>query len=379
MNPRVIISGGGTGGHIFPAVSIAGEIKRRYPDADILFVGAKGGMEMEVVPRYGYPIKGVWISGIQRQMSLKNLLKNAVFPLKLFVSMMQAGSIYRSFKPQAVIGVGGYASGPMGRVASNKVPLVICEQNAYPGLVNKWLSKRASKILLGNEAAKKYFSGDHVIVTDNPIRSFEKLSREEAAKRLGIDPTLPTILSLGGSLGAGPINEALKAQLDQLTAEGQNIQLVWQAGKRYYETLRSEVPEHPRVKLMPFINDMAAAYGACDLIISRAGGSTISELIALSKPAMLVPAPQLAEDHQTKNARSLSDRNAAILVQQSEAKETLLPEAIALLNDKARLGELQKGIDAIEKHDAAKEIVDQIMDLIGGSGESRNAGGKTQT
>lgn len=371
MKPRVIISGGGTGGHIFPAVSIAGEIKKRYPDADILFVGAKGGMEMEVVPRYGYPIKGVWISGIQRQMTLKNLVKNAAFPLKLFVSMMQAGSIFRSFKPQAVVGVGGYASGPMGRVASRKVPLVICEQNAYPGLVNKWLAKRASKILLGNEAAKKYFSGDHVTVTGNPIRSFETLSREEAAERLGIDPSLPTILSLGGSLGAGPINEALKAQLSQLTAEGQNIQLVWQAGKRYYETLRSEVAEHPRIKLMPFINDMAAAYGAADLIISRAGGSTISELIALSKPAILIPAPQLAEDHQTKNARSLSDRKAAILIEQKDAKETLLPEAIALLNDKERLNQLQQAIQAVEKHDAAKEIVDQIMGLIEQRPESR--------
>ncbi len=364
MKPRIIISGGGTGGHIFPAVSIAGEIKKRFPDADILFVGAKGGMEMEVVPRYGYPIKGVWISGIQRQINLKNIIRNASFPLKLIVSMIQAGSIFRSFRPQAVVGVGGYASGPMGRVASAKVPLIICEQNAYPGLVNKWLAKRASKILLGNEAAKKYFPGEHVIVTDNPIRAFESLSREEAASRLGIDPTLPTILSLGGSLGAGPINEALKAQLGLLTAEGQNIQLVWQAGKRYYESLRQEVAEHPRVKLMPFINDMAAAYAAADLIISRAGGSTISELIALSKPAILIPAPQLAEDHQTKNARSLSDRNAAILIQQADAKENLLPEAIALLNDKNRLNQLQQAIQAVEKHDAAKEIVDQIMGLI---------------
>lgn len=371
MKPRIIISGGGTGGHIFPAVSIGGEIKRRYPDADILFVGAKGGMEMEVVPRYNFPIKGVWISGIQRQLTLKNILKNAVFPLKLFVSMMQAGSINRSFKPHAVVGVGGYASGPMGRVASRKVPLIICEQNAYPGLVNKWLAKRASRILLGNEAAQKYFSGDHVIVTGNPIREFETLSREEAAKRLGIDPNMPTILSLGGSLGAGPINEALKAQLGLLTAEGQNIQLVWQAGKRYYDSLRSEIAAHPRVKLMPFINDMAAAYSAADLIISRAGGSTISELIALNKPAMLVPAPQLAEDHQTKNARSLSDRNAAILVEQKDAQESLLPEAIALLNDKERLAQLQQGIEAIEKHDAAKEIVDEIMGLIEQRAETR--------
>ena len=364
MKPRVIISGGGTGGHIFPAVSIAGEIKKRFPDADILFVGAKGGMEMEVVPRYGYPIKGVWISGIQRQMTVKNILKNLTFPLKLFVSMMQAGSIFRSFRPQVVVGVGGYASGPMGRVASKKVPLVICEQNAYPGLVNKWLAPRASKILLGNEAAKKYFSGDHVIVTDNPIRSFESLNREEAAARMGIDPAMPTILSLGGSLGAGPINEALLAKLSLITEGDANVQLVWQCGKRYYDSLKPRVPDHPRVKLMPFINDMAAAYSAADLIISRAGGSTISELIALSKPSILVPAPQLAEDHQTKNAKSLSDRNAAILVEQKDATESLLSEAIALLNDKEGLSKLQAAITAVEKHDAAKEIVDQIMELI---------------
>lgn len=363
MLTRIIISGGGTGGHIFPAVSIANEIRKRNPQAEILFVGAKGGMEMTVVPKYGYEIKPVWISGIQRQMTVKNILKNLLFPLKLIVSLFQANSIFRRFKPQLVVGVGGYASGPMGRIAGMKgIPLVLCEQNAYPGLVNKWLAKYASKILLGNEAASKYFDASKIDVTGNPIRGFEVMDKKAGAAHFGVDANKPTILSLGGSLGANPINLALKHSLDAV-AEA-DVQLIWQCGKRYYEDLKASVPAQEHVKLMPFIEDMAAAYGVADLIISRAGGSTISELIALSKPSILVPAPQLAEDHQTKNAKSLSDRGAAILMPQSEAKEQLLSTAIAVLKDADKLAELNQKIAAVEKHDAAKEIVDEIEKLI---------------
>ena len=363
MLDRIIISGGGTGGHIFPAVSIANEVRRRNPQAEILFVGAKGGMEMTVVPKYGYDIKAVWISGIQRQLTVKNILKNLTFPLKLIVSLIQARAIFRKFKPQAVVGVGGYASGPMGRIAGMKgVPLVLCEQNAYPGLVNKWLAKSASKILLGNEAAQKYFDAAKVTVTGNPIRGFEALDKETAADRLGVTADKPVLLSLGGSLGAGAINQALKHSLSEL--DNADVQLIWQCGKRYYEELKATVPANDKVKLMPFIEDMAAAYSLADLIISRAGGSTISELIALSKPSILVPAPQLAEDHQTKNAMSLSDHGAAILMHQKDTKENLLPTAIAVVQDKARLDELTQKITAVEKHEAAKEIVDQIEQLI---------------
>jgi len=363
MNPRFIISGGGTGGHIFPAVSIAGEIKRRLPEAEVLFVGAKGGMEETVVPRYGYTIQSVWISGIQRQLNLRNLVRNLSFPAKLMSSLLQSRRIVKSFKPDAVVGVGGFASGPLGRAASGMgVPLFICEQNAYPGLVNKWLADRAKKILLGNEDAQKYFDKSKTVVTGNPIRTFELPDRETAAKKLGLDPAKPILLSLGGSLGALKINEALLATLDQVTES--DVQLYWQCGKRYYERLAVQVPAHPQVKLAAFIEDMASAYAAADLIISRAGGSTISELIALSKPAILVPSPNVAEDHQTKNALSLSTKDAARLVKDVEVKEKLLPTALEILSDSTQLEELTAAITAFEKHDAAKEIVDQIFSEI---------------
>ncbi|MEO0471207.1 MAG: undecaprenyldiphospho-muramoylpentapeptide beta-N-acetylglucosaminyltransferase [Bacteroidota bacterium] len=359
MNKKIIISGGGTGGHIFPAVSIAGEIKKREPDTEILFVGANGGMEMDVVPRYGYEIEGVWISGIQRQLTIRNIFRNLFFPIKLLSSLMQSRKIIRRFGPQAVIGVGGYASGPLGRVASGKkIPLFLCEANAFPGLVNRWLAKWATKILLGNGDADKYFDASRTVVTGNPIRTFPRIDRAEAGERMGINPDRKTILSLGGSLGALSINRALLAQIE--TIMDSDVQLIWQCGKRYYESLKTQVPYHPNVHLMPFIEDMAAAYSLADLVISRAGGSTISELIALEKPSILVPSPNVAEDHQTKNARSLSDKDAAILVEDKYTEEKLLPEAIRIVRDEAGLETLQQGIAKMEKHDAAKEIVDEI-------------------
>ena len=360
MSKRIIISGGGTGGHIFPAVSIAGEIQRREPDADILFVGAKGGMEETVVPKYGYTIESVPISGIQRQLNLRNIWRNLQFPFKLMVSLMQSRSIVKRFQPEAVVGVGGFASGPLGRAAAgNGVPLFLCEQNAYPGLVNRWLAGKAKKILLGNADAEKYFDSSKTVVTGNPIRSFSLIDRDEAVRKLGLDPTKPVLLSLGGSLGALRINQALLGQLDLIT--NSEVQLVWQCGKRYYERLKAQVPEHPQVKLSAFIDDMAVAYSAADLIISRAGGSTISELIALNKPSILVPSPNVAEDHQTKNALSLSEKGAAELIKDVEATEKLLPTALEILQDPQRLGQLTDQITAFEKHDAAKEIVDEIF------------------
>ena len=359
MSRRIIISGGGTGGHIFPAVSIAGEILRREPGAEILFVGAQGGMEETVVPKYGYRIESVPISGIQRQLNLRNVWRNLQFPFKLLISLRQSHRILARFQPQAVVGVGGFASGPLGRAAAGKgIPLFLCEQNAYPGLVNRWLAGKARKILLGNADAQKYFDGSKTVVTGNPIRSFTLIDRDEAVRKLDLDPAKPVLLSLGGSLGALRINEALKTQLSLITDS--EVQLVWQCGKRYYERLRAQVPEHPQVKLSAFIDDMAVAYSAADLIISRAGGSTISELIALSKPSLLVPSPNVAEDHQTKNALSLSEKDAAILVKDSDAVEHLLPTALDVLQHLERLTALTQHITAMEKHDAAKEIVDEI-------------------
>ncbi len=360
MSKRFILSGGGTGGHIFPALAIGEEILRREPDARLLYVGAIGGMEMDVIPRHGHEIKGVWISGIHRQLTVKNLLRNLSFPLKLVVSMVQAGRLVNEFKPDAVIGVGGFASAPVGRVASRRdIPLFLCEQNAFPGLVNRWLTPMAKLILLGNEDAGKYFPKEKSLVTGNPIRNFTLPDRDSAIKALGLDPARPVVLSLGGSLGAQRLNTAWKAGFQQMADSG--VQLLWQAGKRYYETLRAELPEHASIRLMPFIEDMAIAYAAADLVVSRAGGSTISELIALSKPAILVPSPNVAEDHQTKNAHSLVDRGAALLVKDAEAAEQLVSATLTLVQNPEKLQALKQAALSIEKHNAAQEIVDAIF------------------
>lgn len=359
MRTKIIISGGGTGGHIFPAVSIANEIRRREPDAEILFVGAKGGMELEVVPRYGYPIEAVWISGIHRQITIRNVIRNLLFPIKLISSLIQAAGIIRRFRPHAVVGVGGFASGPLGRMAAAKgIPLFLCEQNAFPGLVNRWLGAKATRILLGNADAARHFDSAKTVVTGNPIRTFESVSRDVAAEKMGIDPQKATVLSLGGSLGALTLNRALEARLQAFIDA--DVQLLWQCGKRYYDQLLPRVPQHPNVRLLPFIEDMGAAYGAADLVISRAGGSTISELIALSMPSLLVPSPNVSEDHQTKNALSLSEKGAAILVRDKDALESLVAETLAVLKDPARMATLKAQIEAMEKHEAAAEIVDEI-------------------
>lgn len=360
MGKRVIISGGGTGGHIFPAVSIAQEIQRREPSAEILFVGAKGGMEESVVPKYGYTIESVWISGIHRQMNFRNIIRNLSFPIKLVVSLIQSRKIVNRFKPDFVVGVGGFASGPLGRAAAGKgIPLFICEQNAYPGLVNKWLAGKAKKILLGNADASKYFPSEKSIVTGNPIRTFASMTKEEGCAKMGLDASKPVILSLGGSLGALRLNNAWQKGYQTVLDAG--IQLVWQSGKRYFPILKPQVDEREGLQLTAFIDDMAAAYAAADLIVSRAGGSTISELIALSKPSILVPSPNVAEDHQTKNALSLSEKNAAVLVKDVDAESTLAAKAIEVLTDKNQLLTLINNISNMEKHQAAEEIVNEIF------------------
>ncbi|MCB9234348.1 MAG: undecaprenyldiphospho-muramoylpentapeptide beta-N-acetylglucosaminyltransferase [Bacteroidia bacterium] len=365
MAKRIIISGGGTGGHIFPAISIAAELKARDPETEILFVGAKGGMEMTLVPKHGYKIEGVWISGIARSMSFKNILKNLSFPIKLISSLMQAGKIIRSFKPDLVVGVGGYASGPLGRAAASRgIPLVLNEQNAYPGITNKWLSKKANIILLGNEAAAKHFPGANTKVTGNPVRaSLLTGTKAEGVKKLGLNPNKPVVLSLGGSLGAGTINRALEKHVNEFVRN--EIQLVWQCGSRYYDELKPRIPHNTLIRLMPFIDDMANAYAAADVIISRAGASTISELILLNKPSIIVPSPNVAEDHQTQNALSLVERGAALMVKDVDAEEKLVNETVALLKSEIHLEKLRKGIEAVEKHDAAKEIVDEIYKILG--------------
>ncbi len=360
---KIIISGGGTGGHIFPAVSIGTEIRSRFPDADILYVGAQGGMEMDLVPKNGFPIHGVWISGIQRALTFANLGKNLLFPVKFVTSLTQAYRIISDFRPDVVVGVGGYASGPLGRVAAwKKIPLIVCEQNAFPGITNRWLSSHASKILLGNVDAMKYFDKKKCVITGNPIRNMALLPKEEAAAKMGLSSQKTTILSLGGSLGAMKINQAIENQIQSIIAA--DVQWIWQCGRFYYEKLRMSIPQHQNIQLVPFVEDMAAAYSLADLVVSRAGGSTISELIALSKPSILVPSPNVSEDHQTKNALSLVNVEAAVLVKDIEAKENLVKTAISIVQDTNRLSLLTNNIAKVKKHDSAKEIVNEILKVI---------------
>lgn len=359
MKQRLIISGGGTGGHIFPALAIAQEWRKRWPDTDILFVGAKGAMEEEIIPRKGHAYKSVWISGIHRKKTVRNLWRNASFPLKLVVSLFQSRKILKEFSPDLVIGTGGFASGPMGRAATQKgIPLFILEANAYPGLVNRWLAPKAKLILLGNGDAKKYFQEYPTVTTGNPIRSLSPIPKSEAAKIMELDPSSPTLLSVGGSLGAASINRALLVHIDKVVKS--NAQLIWQCGKHYYDTLKDQVPESPRVKLLPFIENMEAAYSLADVVISRAGGSTMSELIALNKASILIPSPNVAEDHQTKNALSLTEKHAALLVNDQEAKESLVDTALSLLNNEERLNTLKEHIEKVEKFNSAEKIVDEI-------------------
>jgi len=360
---KVIITGGGTGGHIFPAISIANELKRLRPDIELLFVGANGGMEMTVVPKHGYTIEGVTISGIMRRLTFRNILKNLAFPFKLFASLQQARKIVKDFQPDAVVGVGGYASGPVGRAAAKLgVPLIVTEQNALPGKTNQWLAPHAKAILCGLEGAVKHFEkyADKTRVTENPVRgSLKTGEREKAIKHYRFNPNKPIVLSLGGSLGARAVNKAWEEGVQKLLAA--DIQILWQCGKRYYEELKPRIRQHPGLKLAPFIEDMGGAYAMADLVVTRAGASTISELIMLNKVAVLMPSPNVAEDHQTKNAQSLVDKNAAVMVKDVDALEQLVPTVIEVLGDKNRFHNLQRGIQAIEKHDSANEIALEVL------------------
>ncbi len=363
---KVIITGGGTGGHIFPAISIASELQRLRPELEILFVGAEGGMEMRVVPQYGYKIIGVPISGIMRKLTFKNIVRNLSFPFKLMRSIRQARKIVKEFQPQAVVGVGGYASGPTGRVAAKLgIPLVVTEQNAFPGKVNRWLAPHATVILVGLEDALKHFTKykDKAWCTGNPVRqSLLEGNREKGIQHYGLDPAKPVVLSLGGSLGAGALNNAWEANCGQLLDKG--VQLIWQCGKRYFESLKSRVKEHPGLRLIPFIENMPDTYAVADLVVSRAGASTISELILLGKISILLPSPNVAEDHQTKNARSLADAQAAVMLKDADAKEQLVSTVIQILTNEEKQRQLQAGINAIEKHDSANEIALEVLKLI---------------
>ena len=363
-NLRIIISGGGTGGHIFPAVSIANAIKELHPDTEILFVGAEGRMEMHRVPAAGYPIKGLPVAGFDR----KNLFKNIPVLIKLFKSQRLARKIVKDFQPHAAVGVGGYASGPTLKVAGSMgVPTLLQEQNSYAGVTNKLLAKQAKKICVAYEGMERFFDKDKIILTGNPVRQGllkHSMSREEAISTFGLDPSKRTVLILGGSLGARTINQCLMENLDKVKSSG--IQFIWQTGKIYIEEAKAAVAkagEVPMLHVTDFISDMATAYCAADLVISRAGAGSISEFCLLQKPVILVPSPNVAEDHQTKNALALVNKNAALYVKDVEAKELLLDKAIEAVKQPDLLKNLSKNITELAFTDSANIIAKEVIKL----------------
>ena len=357
---RFIISGGGTGGHIFPAIAIADELKRRLPDAEILFVGAKDRMEMQKVPQAGYPIEGLWISGLQRKLSWQNLL----FPLKFISSLLKSRSIIKRFKPDAVIGTGGFASGAVVKVAGQMgIPTFIQEQNSYAGITNKMLAKNAHKICVAYDAMEQFFPKEKIVKTGNPIRDgLLNIGeyRSEGLSYFHLDSQRKTLLVLGGSLGARRINQLIEQQLPLFEQLG--VQVLWQCGKLYYEEYKKYNSE--QVRVLAFIDRMELAYAAADVIISRAGASSVSELCVVGKPVIFIPSPNVAEDHQTKNALALSTRSAALLIPDDKAREELTPRAIALVQDAAQCASLSEEIRKLALTEAADRIVDEAERLV---------------
>lgn len=362
---RVIISGGGTGGHIFPAVSIANAIREKRPDAKILFVGAEGRMEMQRVPAAGYPIKGLPIVGFNR----KNWLKNIPVLFKIMKSRNMAREILSEFKPQVAVGVGGYASGPTLNMAESMgIPTLLQEQNSYAGVTNKLLAKNARRICVAYNGMERFFPADKILFTGNPVRQNllnTALTKDEAVRRFGLVPGKKTILIVGGSLGARTINDSILGNLP-LVKQQQKVQFIWQTGKYYSEEIHNELqrrgcPEN--LIVTDFISDMSEAYAAADLVISRAGAGSISEFCLLGKPVILVPSPNVAEDHQTKNALALVQQNAALYVTDAEARRILLPQAINTVTDPAKLESLGRNILQLAKPNAASDIADEVIKL----------------
>lgn len=361
---RVIISGGGTGGHIFPAVSIANAIRLQHPDAKILFVGAEGRMEMQRVPAAGYEIIGLPVAGFDR----KHLLRNISVLIKLMRSQLKARRIVKAFQPDVAVGVGGYASGPTLKVAGMMgIPTLIQEQNSYAGVTNKLLAKQASKICVAYEGMERFFDKEKIILTGNPVRQGllqHNMSREDAVRSFQLDPAKKTVLIIGGSLGARTINNCVMQGLDKIRQSG--VQFIWQTGKIYISEARAAVSragELPMLHTTDFIADMAAAYRAADLVISRAGAGSISELCLLGKPVILVPSPNVAEDHQTKNALALVNKEAALYIKDAEAGVKLLDTAIATVQQPDTLNKLSTNIAKLAFKDSANVIAGEVWKL----------------
>ena len=360
--PRFIISGGGTGGHIFPAIAIADTLKKRFPNAEILFIGAQGRMEMEKVPKAGYAIEGLWISGLTRDRRALTL------PMKLFSSFNKAARILRRFKPDVVIGVGGFASGPTLKVANMLgIPTVLQEQNSIPGKTNRNLAKKAKAICVAYPNMERWFPAEHIHLTGNPLRSVAvaNASREEAAEYFHLDPKRPVALLVGGSQGSRDMNYGILAQLSEF--KGKDLQFIWQTGKDYVEMAHNEVKAlglEEQVKPVVFIDRMDLAYTLADVVISRAGAMSISELALVQRPVIFVPLPTAAEDHQTKNAMSLVDAGAALVVKNDEVKEKLVPALFELCADKEQQEAMKNNIMQFARPHAADDIVDVIVNIL---------------
>jgi len=366
MGKRVIISGGGTGGHIFPAVAIANALKKIDPSTEILFVGANGRMEMEKVPAAGYKIIGLDIQGFQRS----SILKNVLLPYKILKSVMKARSIIKDFKPDAAVGVGGYASGPLLYAASQlKIPYLIQEQNSFAGITNKILGKNAELICVAFKGMEKFFPADKIKITGNPIRKDAvdiENKRFAAAELLSLSPHKKTILLTGGSLGSGTLNKSMISGMDKILSS--DVQLIWQTGKYYYQSVVEQMKgkEHPNIKVLEFLHRMDLAYAAADLVISRAGAGTIAELCAVKKPVILVPSPNVAEDHQTKNAIALVENNAAIMVGDAMAELELINIALLLINNKEKCQSLSENIGKMALPDADEVIAREVLRIAKG-------------
>lgn len=367
---KAIISGGGSGGHIFPAVAIAGALKRRHPDVDILFIGAEGRMEMEKVPAAGYKIEGLPIAGLQRKLTLENIVKNLQLPFKMLKSRRKVKDILRSFAPDIVVGVGGFASEPTLKAAADMgYPTLLQEQNSYAGLTNKMLARNAKKICVAYEGMDRFFPKDKIIFTGNPVRGdIEQMNatREEGCEMFGLNPEGRVLLSVGGSLGARSINQMIISHLHFFREN--RIQLVWQTGRWMYEEAVSAVKRanvEDWVKVHQFISRMDMAYAAADVVISRAGAIAISELCIVGKPVVLIPSPNVAEDHQTKNALALVDRGAAVMVRDAECDALCLPQVQELFENAAHREAMSVAIKKMAVYGAADKIVDQIDKIVG--------------
>lgn len=361
---KVIISGGGTGGHIFPAISIANALREIDPTVDILFVGAKGKMEMEKVPAAGYEIIGLPVAGFHRKINLRNICRNMLFPFRLLGSMIKANSVIRNFRPDVAVGVGGYASGPVLRRASERgVPCLVQEQNSFPGVTNRILAGKAKKICVAYPNMDRFFPAEKITLTGNPVRQSltAAVSRDEAAAHFGLDASKPVILVIGGSLGARSINNGI---LETISDLHDDVQLVWQTGKIYFDAIKEKTDalNRPNVKVMDFIKRMDLAFALADIVISRAGASSISELALLGKASILVPSPNVSEDHQTKNALALVNEGAAIMIRDNETG-MLLAESQLILTDSSKLESLSANIRNFARPNAAADIAREVIKL----------------